>query len=89
MKLTDLLKYDNIVIQCHDKPDADAIASGFVLLRYLEKNEKSPRLVYSGTQRITRGNLHEMIHRFEIPLGYPGAENSPEDGQGNAGSTAV
>ena len=76
MKLTDLLKHDNIVIQCHDKPDADAIASGFVLLRYLEKNGKSPRLVYSGTQRITRGNLHEMIHRFEIPLAY---EEQPEE----------
>ena len=42
MKLTDLLKHDNIVIQCHDKPDADAIASGFVLLRYLEKTGNPP-----------------------------------------------
>ncbi len=70
MKLEDLLSYDDIVIQCHDKPDADTIASGFALLKYLERNGKSPRLVYTGTQRITRGSLHEMIKKFEIPLVY-------------------
>ena len=26
MRLKDLLKFDEIVIQCHDNPDADAIA---------------------------------------------------------------
>lgn len=31
MKLKELLHYDNIVIQCHDNPDADAIASGYGL----------------------------------------------------------
>lgn len=70
MKLEDLLHYDDIVIQCHDKPDADTIASGFALLKYLELNGKSPRLVYTGTQRITRGSLHEMLRKFEIPLVY-------------------
>lgn len=70
MKLTDLLRYDDIVIQCHDKPDADTIASGFALLKYLEKQGKSPRLVYTGTQKVTRGNLHEMLKKFEIPLTY-------------------
>ena len=70
MKLEDLLSYDDIVIQCHDKPDADTIVSGFVLLKYLEKNGKSPRLVYTGTQEITRGSLHEMLNKFKIPLVY-------------------
>lgn len=70
MRLADLLSYEDIVIQCHDKPDADAIASGFALLRYLEGNGKSPRLVYSGPKREVRGSLHEMIQRFEIPLAY-------------------
>ena len=28
MKLRDLLVFNNITIQCHDNPDADAIASG-------------------------------------------------------------
>ena len=70
MKLQDLLNYDDIVIQCHDKPDADTIASGYALLKYLEKNGKSPRLVYTGTQEITRGSLHEMLNKFKIPLVY-------------------
>ena len=29
MKLRELLNYNRIVIQCHDNPDADAIASGY------------------------------------------------------------
>lgn len=70
MKLQELLNYNDIVIQCHDKPDADTIASGYALLKYLEKNGKSPRLVYTGAQKVTRGSLHEMLHRFQIPLTY-------------------
>lgn len=72
MKLKDLLAYDDIVIQCHDKPDADTIASGYALLKYLERMGKCPRLVYSGPQKVTRGSLHEMIRRFSIPLEYLG-----------------
>ena len=36
LKLADLLNYDEIIIQCHDNPDADAIASGFGICAYLE-----------------------------------------------------
>lgn len=79
MKLEDLLSYNDIVIQCHDKPDADTIASGFALFKYLEKNGKSPRLVYTGTQKVTRGSLHEMIKKFQIPLEYlPEADGEAE-----------
>lgn len=70
MRLTDLLNFDDIVIQCHDKPDADAIASGFALLKYLEGKGKSPRLVYTGAERIRRGSLQALLARFEIPLTY-------------------
>ena len=70
MRLEELLEYNDIVIQCHDKPDVDAVASGFALLKYLEGKGKAPKLVYSGQQRIIRGSLHEMITRFEIPLTY-------------------
>lgn len=42
MTLEDLLNYESIVIQCHDDPDADAIASGYALLKYLESKGKSP-----------------------------------------------
>ena len=45
MKLRDLLKYKDIVIQCHDNPDADALASGYAVFKYLESRGKKPRLV--------------------------------------------
>ena len=38
MRLRELLDYKNIVIQCHDNPDADAIASGFGIYLYLKEN---------------------------------------------------
>ena len=30
-ELKDLLQYDNIAVQCHDYPDADALASAFAV----------------------------------------------------------
>lgn len=79
MRLEDLLSYQDIVIQCHDKPDADTIVSGFALLKYLRQKGKSPQLVYTGPQKVTRGSLHEMITRFDIPLTYvERLEEAPE-----------
>ena len=70
MTLEDLLNYENIVIQCHDDPDADAIASGYALLKYLESKGKAPRLVYSGGRKATKNNLLLMIEKLNIPLEY-------------------
>ena len=70
MTLEDLLCYNDIVIQCHDDPDADAIASGYALLKYLESKGKSPRLVYSGGRKVTKNNLLLMIEKLNIPLEY-------------------
>ena len=68
MTLEDLLRYENIVIQCHDDPDADTIASGYALLKYLESKGKSPRLVYGGGRKVTKNNLLLMIEKLSIPL---------------------
>lgn len=68
MKLSDLLKYDHVVVQCHDNPDADAIASGFVLYSYLKKYGKTTELVYSGKYEIQKSNLTLMISELEIPV---------------------
>ncbi len=68
MTLEDLLQYKEIVIQCHDDPDADAIASGYALLKYLESKGKSPRLVYSGGRKVTKDNLLLMMEKLNIPL---------------------
>ena len=55
--LKHLLNYDDIVIQVHHNPDADAIASGFSLCRYLEKNGKKPRFIYAGERYNQQENI--------------------------------
>lgn len=70
MKLKDLLQYNDIIIQCHNFPDADAVASGFGVYRYLCLNGKKPRLIYSGPQKISKPNMLIMIEKLEIPIEY-------------------
>ncbi len=55
--LKDLLEFDDIVIQCHDNPDADALASGFALKWYLKKHGKEARFIYGGRSPISKSNL--------------------------------
>ena len=66
LRLEDFLQYDNIVIQCHDNPDADALASGFALCRYFEKNGKTARFVYGGQNAVSKSNLILMIANLGI-----------------------
>lgn len=70
MKLSDLLKYNQIVIQAHDNPDADAVGSGFALYSYFRSKGKSVRLVYSGRNIITKSNMKMMISELGIPIEY-------------------
>ena len=79
MILKELLKFDDIVIQCHDFPDADTIASGFGIYCYLLHNGKNPRLIYSGRKRITKPNLLIMTEKLGIPIEY--VEDLPEPPQ--------
>jgi phosphoglycolate phosphatase len=68
MTLCELASHNDIVIQCHDVPDADAIASGFALLRYIESVGSSARLVYGGKNGVTKPNLTMMLKLLKIPL---------------------
>lgn len=70
MKLKELLHYDNIVIQCHDNPDADAIASGYGLYQYFKMMGKQTRFIYSGNARIQKKNLVMMVEELQIPIEY-------------------
>ena len=79
MKLSSLLKYDSIVIQCHDNPDADAICSGYVLYRYFESHNKKVRFVYSGNFEITKSNLVYLIKKLHIPIEYVTSLRSKPD----------
>lgn len=66
-KLSKLLHFNEIIIQCHDNPDADTIASGYGLYCYFKSHNKSVRLVYSGNV-ITKPNIILMIELLKIPL---------------------
>lgn len=70
MRLKDLLAYDSVIVQCHDFPDADAIASGYAVYTYLKKQGKAVRLIYGGKQKITKPNLVILTEQLEIPLEY-------------------
>lgn len=79
MILKELLQYNDIVIQCHDNPDADALASGYALYWYLHKMEKNARLIYRGRNAITKSNLKIMLEKLKIPVSYePNYTNIPE-----------
>ncbi len=70
MKLSDLEIYDQITIQCHDNPDADALASGYGLYCYFSSKGKSVQLIYSGRAPIQKANLTLMIDRLHLPITY-------------------
>ena len=75
MRLSDLEGYDKITIQCHDNPDADALASGFGLYCYFQSREKDVRLVYSGRNQIQKSNLCLMVEKLKIPVEYVQPKN--------------
>lgn len=68
MRLRDLLNYDRIVVQCHDNPDADAIASGYAVYTYLRDHGKEVRLIYAGRNVIRKSNLVIFVRELEIPI---------------------
>lgn len=78
MKLSSLDKYNDIVIQMHDNPDADAIGSGYSLYKYFLAKGKKVRLVYGGTFRIKKSNIVIMIDRLKIPVEYVSDIGNPE-----------
>ncbi len=79
MSLRDFLSFQDIVIQCHDNPDADALASGYALHTYLTRMGKSPRFIYRGKNRIQKSNLLIMVDKLQIPVSYePDFDEEPE-----------
>lgn len=78
MRLSDLERFNEIVIQVHDNPDADAVGSGYALYKYFQSRGKSVRLVYSGKNIISKSNMKLMISELDIPLEYVQELNCPE-----------
>jgi len=70
MRLEELTEYDPIMVQCHDNPDADAIAAGFALCRYFKFMGRQAHLIYSGRNKIQKPNLMLMLEHLDIPITY-------------------
>ncbi|MBR4994334.1 MAG: DHH family phosphoesterase [Lachnospiraceae bacterium] len=68
--LSELKQYKDIVIQCHDNPDADALASGFALKWYLKKEGIDARFIYGGKFSIKKANLVLMTEKLGIDVEY-------------------
>ena len=78
MRLSDLLRFNQIVIQLHNDPDADAVGSGYALYRYFTEKGKSVRLVYGGRNPITKSNMKLLLKELDIPVEYVRELDSPE-----------
>ncbi len=79
MKLSELLDFNEIVIQSHDNPDADAIASGYALYCFFKERGKNVRHIYSGNFKISKRNLRFMVDKLGIPVEYePDLDYVPE-----------
>lgn len=78
MKLRELLAFSQIVIQCHDNPDADAVASGYALFCYFKSCGKDVHLIYGGRQPIQKSNLVLMVDRLGIPIRHVEQLEEPE-----------
>lgn len=78
MRLSELLSYDKIVVQCHDNPDADALASGFGVYSYFKAQGKDVRFVYGGRYPIQKSNLMLMKDMLQIPVEHVESLEPPE-----------
>jgi len=70
MVLKDLANYKNIIIQCHNIPDADTIGSGFAIQKYLNSLGVGSSLVYGGPVAISKPNLLMLLDALKIDISY-------------------
>lgn len=81
MTLSDLLRFNPVTIQCHDNPDADALAAAFGLYKFFACKGKKVRMVYSGSFEMQKANLCLMKKKLDLPIEYiPKGELSKVEG---------
>lgn len=74
-------RYNRITIQCHDVPDADALASGYAIYEYFKSENVPVEFFYSGNLRISKSDLELMISELDIPVTYRSPDyRTPIDG---------
>lgn len=78
LSLSDFVNYKSIVIQCHDNPDADALASGFALQWFLRRKNVDARFVYGGKFPISKANLLLMSEHLGIKAEHVTSLDKPE-----------
>ncbi|MDD2968531.1 MAG: DHH family phosphoesterase [Lachnospiraceae bacterium] len=77
MRLSELSEtFSTITIQCHDNPDADAIASAFGLFCFFQEQGVKTEIIYGGNYQIHKPNLKLMLHKLGIPIRYKADEGS-------------
>ena len=60
-RLSDLLVHDDIVIQCHNIPDADTLAAAYGLYCFFSHHEKNVQIIYAGANPISKANMKLML----------------------------
>lgn len=78
MKLSHLKKFNQIVIQIHDNPDADAIGSGYAIYKYFLQKGKDVRLVYGGENELNKSNVKLLVFELNIPVEHVRELEPPE-----------
>lgn len=78
MELHSLLEYNDIVIQCHDEPDADAFAAGYAVYCWLRDHGRPARFVYGGRNGSLKPNLKYMKELLQIPVEHVTSLAAPE-----------
>lgn len=68
--LGQLLAYKNICIQCHNNPDADAIASAFGVYCFLKRHGITARIVYGGEEAIKKSSTKMLVRECGVPVEY-------------------
>ena len=66
------------MIQCHDNPDADALACGYAMQWYLKKKDIEAKLIYGGRSRIQKSNLVKMVELLDIGIEHVTELDKPE-----------
>lgn len=72
--LEELLNFDHVAVQCHDNPDADAIASAYGLYRFFKAHGKDAVMFYGGKNKLSKPNLVKMLDLLQIPLEHQPAQ---------------
>jgi phosphoglycolate phosphatase len=70
MNLSSLVKYEKIVIQCHDIPDADAVGCAYVLQRFFKFHGRESKIIYGGKAKISKPSLIMLISEIGIEIEY-------------------